>query len=170
MNKIKLLLLAFIFSTQLFSATIPYDLKEQINSIPLNKNSYSIFIQSTSSSTPLVSWQAHKKRTPASVIKILTTYASLMRLGYDFRWKTRFYYTGTLRRGVLRGDLIVEAGGDPTLKTSDVDSIVNKLHNHGIKRITGNIILDRSIFRISSKNNSGFDKTVIAPTMLCQMH
>ncbi len=163
MNKIKLLLLALIYSTQLFSATIPYDLKEQISTIPLNKNSYSIFIQSTSSSTPLVSWYAHKKRTPASVIKILTTYASLMRLGFDYRWETKFYYTGTIRRGVLRGDLIVKAGGDPTLKTSDVDSIVNKLHNQGIKRITGNIILDKSIFRISSKNNSGFDKNRYSP-------
>jgi len=162
-NKIKFMLVTLLFSIQLFSSTIPYDLKEEINMIPLNKNNYSIFIQSTSSPTPLVSWNAHKKRTPASVIKLLTVYSALMALGYDYRWETKFYYTGTIRRGVLRGDLIVKASGDPTLKTSDVDSIVWALKNHGIKRITGNIILDKSIFRISSRNNSGFDKNIYSP-------
>lgn len=163
MNKIQLFLLSILFVTKLFSGTIPYDLEDRISSIPLNKNNYSILVQPISSSTPIVSWNAHKKRTPASVIKILTTYSALIELGYNYRWKTKLYHTGTLRRGILRGDLIVKAGGDPTLKTKDIDSIVKKLKSLGIKRITGNIILDKSIFRISSKNNSGFDKNRYSP-------
>jgi len=162
-NKIKLFLLILLSTTQLFSGIIPYDLEGHIATIPLNKNNYSIFIQSTSDSSPLVSWLTHRKRTPASVIKVLTTYAALMELGYNYRWETRFYHTGTIRNGVLRGDIVVKAGGDPTLKTSDVDSIVSELKNHGIHRITGNIILDKSIFRISSRNNSGFDKNRYSP-------
>ncbi len=163
MNKIKFFFLTLFSVTQLFSGTLPYDLEEQINTIPLNKSNYSIFIQSTSSPIPLASWHAHKKRSPASVIKLLTTYSALMELGYDYRWETKFYYTGTIRRGVLRGDLIVKASGDPTLKTRDVDSIVSAIRSHGIKQITGNIILDKSIFRISSRNNSGFDKNRYSP-------
>ena len=112
---------------------------------------------------PLASWHAHKKRSPASVIKILTTYSALMELGYDYHWETKFYHTGTIKRGVLRGDLVVKASGDPTLKTRDVNSIVAGIKSHGIKRITGNIILDKSIFRISSRNNSGFDKNKYSP-------
>jgi D-alanyl-D-alanine carboxypeptidase/D-alanyl-D-alanine-endopeptidase (penicillin-binding protein 4) len=162
-NKIKFFLLTLLFSISLFSGTLPYDLQEEISSIPLNKNNYSIFIQSTNDPMPLASWNAHKKRSPASVIKILTTYAALMELGYDYHWETKFYHTGTIKRGVLRGDLVVKASGDPTLKTKDIDSIVAGLKSHGIKRITGNIILDKSIFRISSRNNSGFDKNTYSP-------
>ncbi len=163
MKKMKILFILLLWLSSLYGEPIPFDLKEQLNAIHLNKNNYSIFVKPISTRRPIVSWYAHKKRTPASVIKILTTYASLMALGYDYRWKTNFYYTGTIRRGILRGDLIVKAGGDPTLKTSDVNSIVRKLKNHGIKRITGNIILDKSIFRISSRNNSGFDKNRYSP-------
>jgi D-alanyl-D-alanine carboxypeptidase/D-alanyl-D-alanine-endopeptidase (penicillin-binding protein 4) len=159
----KFILLTLFLSISLFSRTLPYDLEQRISSIPLNKNNYSIFIQSTNEPMPLASWNAHKKRSPASVIKLLTTYSALMRLGYDYHWETKFYYTGTIKRGVLRGDLIVKASGDPTLKTKDVDSIVAGLKSHGIKRITGNIILDKSIFRISSRNNSGFDKNIYSP-------
>ena len=163
MNKIKFFFLTLFSTIQLFSGTLPYDLEAEISTIPLNKNNYSIFIQSTSSPIPLASWHAHKKRSPASVIKLLTTYSALMELGYDYRWETKFYYTGTIRRGVLRGDLIVKASGDPTLKTRDVDSIVSAIRSHGIRQITGNIILDKSIFRISSRNNSGFDKNRYSP-------
>ena len=163
MNKIKFFLLTLLFSISLFSGTLPYDLEEKISSIPLNKNNYSIFIQSTNNPIPLASWHVHKKRSPASVIKILTTYSALMELGYDYHWETKFYHTGTIKRGVLRGDLVVKASGDPTLKTRDIDSIVAGIKSQGIRRITGNIILDKSIFRISSRNNSGFDKNKYSP-------
>jgi D-alanyl-D-alanine carboxypeptidase/D-alanyl-D-alanine-endopeptidase (penicillin-binding protein 4) len=162
-NKIKLFLFTLLFPLLLFSGTLPYDLEREISSIPLNKNNYSIFIQSTNNPIPLASWHAHKKRSPASVIKLLTTYSALMELGYDYHWETKFYHTGTIKRGVLRGDLVVQASGDPTLKTRDINSIVAGIKSHGIKRITGNIILDKSIFRISNQNNSGFDKNKYSP-------
>jgi D-alanyl-D-alanine carboxypeptidase/D-alanyl-D-alanine-endopeptidase (penicillin-binding protein 4) len=162
-NNIKIFFLFLLFSLQLFSGTLPYDLRERLSAYPLNKNNYSILIQSTHDSRPLASWHAHKKRSPASVIKLLTTYASLVDLGYNYRWETKFYHTGSIQRGVLRGDLVVRASGDPTLKTKDIEEIVSKLRARGIRRITGNIIIDKSIYRISSRNNSGFDKNRYSP-------
>ena len=163
MNPFKILLLTLFFSLNLFGSAIPNDLAQRISHIPLNKNNYSIFIQSVNDNTPIASWKAHKKRSPASVIKLLTTYASLLELGYDYRFETKFYHTGTLRNGILRGDFIVKAGGDPTLKTRDVTDIVVNMRSHGIKRIIGNIVIDKSIFKISSRNNSGFDKNRYSP-------
>jgi len=152
-----------LFPLSLFSQSLPFDLEEEVSIYPLNKSHYSIFIQSTSSIEPLVSWYAHTKRSPASVIKLLTTYASLLELGYDYRWETKFYYTGSIKRGVLHGDLIVKASGDPTLKTKDINEIVDSLVNQGIKKITGNIVIDKTIFKVSSRNNSGFDKNIYSP-------
>jgi len=95
--------------------------------IKLNPDSYSIHIQEIGSDTPIVSWNSHKKRTPASVIKLLTTYSGLLELGYDYRWETKFYYTGYIRKGILKGDLYVKASGDPTLKTEDIAPIVTQI-------------------------------------------
>jgi len=158
-----ILLLLLFYSTYLFSNGIPYDLATQISDIPINKANYSIHIQSVNAQTPLVSWRTRVKRSPASVIKLLTTYASLLKLGFDYRWETKFFYTGSLNNGVLKGDLYVKASGDPTLETEDIYNISSQIRAAGIHHIKGNIVIDRTIFRVSSKNNSGFDKNVYSP-------
>ena len=149
-----------LFTIQLFSDSIPFLLEERLQTIPLSPSSYSIQVQSLRNQEVIASWRAHQVRTPASVIKLLTTYSSLLSLGYDYRWETKFYYTGRLKGGVLRGNLIIEASGDPTLKSSDLDEIVAQLKRAGIKRVLGKIVIDRSIFKVPNKNSSGFDKNV----------
>ena len=143
---------------------IPEDLEYKLQRIPLNQNSYSIFVKEINSDTPIVSWNAYQPRTPASVIKLLTVYSGLLGLGYDYRWETKFYSTGYIdSRGTLKGDLIVKASGDPTLKTRDLDDIVNNLHSLGIRAILGNIVIDRTLFSVPMRNNSGFDRNKYSP-------
>ncbi|HHD81349.1 MAG TPA: D-alanyl-D-alanine carboxypeptidase/D-alanyl-D-alanine-endopeptidase, partial [Campylobacterales bacterium] len=88
---------------------LPFELKQEIEDIPLSPNSYSIYIESLNSDTPIASWNEHKQRTPASVIKLLTIYSGLLGLGYDYKWETKFYHTGYIRNGILHGDLVVKA-------------------------------------------------------------
>ena len=52
---------------------------------------------------------------PASVMKLVTTYAALELLGPAYRWSTQAYVTGSLQDGVLEGDLVLRGGGDPKL-------------------------------------------------------
>src|SRR5271154_5474124 len=54
--------------------------------------------------------------TPGSTTKLLTEGTGLELLGADFRFHTRVYRTGPITAdGVLKGDLILVAGGDPNL-------------------------------------------------------
>lgn len=54
--------------------------------------------------------------TPGSTTKLLTEGTGLELLGSDFRFRTRVYRTGPITAGgVLKGDLILVAGGDPNL-------------------------------------------------------
>lgn len=163
-NKLyKKLLLLILFSTLSFSVDIPYDLETEISDIPINKANYSIHIQSVNSKTPIASWRTHVKRSPASVMKLLSTYSSLLKLGFDYRWETKFFYTGSLKRGILSGDLYVKASGDPTLGSADIGDIISQIRRAGISKIKGNIVVDRTLFKVSRKNNSGFDKNVYSP-------
>lgn len=53
---------------------------------------------------------------PASTTKLLTEGTSLALLGPDFHWTTPVYRTGPVdAQGVLRGDLVLVASGDPNL-------------------------------------------------------
>ncbi len=159
----KILALLVLCTTFSFSVSIPADLASEISSIPINKANYSIHIQSVNSQTPIASWNTHVKRSPASVIKLLTTYSALLKLGFDYRWETKFYYTGSLKNGILKGDLYVKASGDSTLGTEHIDDISAQVRAAGIRKIRGNIIIDRTLFSVANKNNSGFDKNVYSP-------
>ena len=51
---------------------------------------------------------------PASNIKLITTGIALKVLGEDFRFKTSVACCGTIREGILDGDIYIVGGGDPT--------------------------------------------------------
>ncbi len=143
---------------------LPAGINTIINKSGIPKSDISIYIKEVGNNgRELASLNASKTRTPASVVKVMTTYAAVLKLGFDYRWPTQFYKVGTLKNGVLKGDLVVKGFGDPTLSSKDLISIVSKIKAKGIKKITGNIVIDRSYFAVGTKNNSGFDKHTYSP-------
>src|SRR4029077_16993213 len=78
---------------------------------------------------------------PASVSKVPTTLALLRKLGPDHRFVTTFATRGQVVEGVLRGDLLVEPGGDPSLVDEDALLVSDRLNEMGIKQIVGDLRL-----------------------------
>ncbi len=91
---------------------------------------------------------------PASNLKLFTTAAGLVLLGSNYRFKTNVYMNGTVDGSVLKGDLVVQGRGDPTISSRFYDGDMFKvfedwadsLLNMGIDEITGNIIGDDNAF------------------------
>ena len=83
---------------------------------------------------------------PASTMKCVTAIAALDKLGADYDFKTRIYYTGTINDStkVLHGDLYCLGGMDPMLSTSDMSAIADSIRQLGITRIEGNVYADLS--------------------------
>jgi len=143
---------------------LPAGINNIINKSGISKNDISIYIKEVGNGgRELASLNASKTRTPASVVKVMTTYAAVLKLGFDYRWPTQFYRVGQLKNGVLNGDLVIKGFGDPTLSTKDLKSIVSNIKAKGIKKIKGNIVIDRTYFAVGTKNNSGFDKNTYSP-------
>lgn len=88
----------------------------------------------------------------ASTMKTVTSATALELLGKDYTFGTRVMAVGRIdRHGTLHGNIVVRGEGDPTLGScyfaghgSIVDSIVAKVHEHGIKKIDGRVIVDTS--------------------------
>ena len=138
---------------------LPQAINEEIRKSGIAKKDISIYIKEAGRGGKVVaSLNAHKTRIPASVIKVLTTYASILKLGFDYRWPTKFYTTGRLQNGVLQGDLLIKGFGDPTLSDKDLEKIVLTIRAEGIRQIRGDIVIDRSYFKIGNKDSSGFDE------------
>lgn len=90
---------------------------------------------------------------PASNMKLVTAAAALEALGPDYRYRTRVATAGTVRGGVLQGDLIVFGSGDPTISErffGDVRTTfsawADSLRAHGIQRISGDVIGNDDVF------------------------
>ena len=81
--------------------------------IPLNR--VAIVVQEVGKPRPLFAYDADRPMNPASVMKLVTTFAALEILGRDYRWKTEAYLGGPLVNGVLAGDLILKGYGDPKI-------------------------------------------------------
>ena len=74
---------------------------------------------------------------PASVAKALTTLYALETLGPDYRFRTRLIATGPVKNGVLRGDLVLAGGGDPTLTTDELARMAANLKAAGVREVRG---------------------------------
>jgi D-alanyl-D-alanine carboxypeptidase/D-alanyl-D-alanine-endopeptidase (penicillin-binding protein 4) len=156
----------FVFLWLAFSAYInalPAQIDDFIHSSGIPKKDISLYIQDIQSQEIIASLNRSISRTPASVVKIFTTYSILRKLWFAYKIPTDFYIRGDIQNGILNGDLIVKAYGDPTLNNKDLDAIVSAIKTKGITEITGNIIIDRSYFKVSGKNNSGFDNNRYSP-------
>ena len=83
---------------------------------------------------------------PASTAKTATMIAALELLGPDYRFATRVFATGTPDGdGVLTGDLILKGGGDPLLGPQDLLGLAQRLHDLGLRRVTGRFLFDTSL-------------------------
>lgn len=85
---------------------------------------------------------------PASSQKVLTAAAALELLGPDFRYRTKFGYTGQVAGGLLDGRLTVEGDGDPTLGSDRFPgtapaaleaALAAAMRKAGIRKVTGGI-------------------------------
>src|SRR5690606_17078173 len=107
-------------------------------------SSVSIFVRDVAARQTLVELHPEQPRSPASTIKVLTTFAALDMLGPGYTWKTRAFANGELRKGVLEGDLVLVGGGDPYMTTERWWTFVRNLRARGVEHITGDVVLDNT--------------------------
>lgn len=124
--------------------------------------------QSNSSATialgaPKINHRPDVQLNPASVMKLITTYAALDQLGANFTWKNRVYIDGIVDQGVLNGHLILRGSGDPKLVRERIEDLFKQVQAHGVREVRGNILLDRSVFDVPDKNPADFDDEPLRP-------
>ncbi|APW44400.1 D-alanyl-D-alanine carboxypeptidase/D-alanyl-D-alanine endopeptidase [Rhodoferax saidenbachensis] len=113
--------------------------------------------------TPRLSWRANTPMNPASVMKLVTTYAALDLLGPAYTWTTPVYVEGAVRDGTLYGNLYIKGQGDPKLVLERLWLLLRRVQGLGIKTIAGDIVLDRSAFDVPDTDPSSFDGEPLRP-------
>ncbi len=89
----------------------------------------------------LGSHQGNQPLSAASLTKIATTLAALEQWPLTHRFTTRVYTTGTVVNGLVQGDLVIEAGGDPLFVWEEAIALGNALNQAGIRQIEGDLVI-----------------------------
>ena len=110
-----------------------------------------LLVQKVGATTPAIDYHGQHMALPASTQKVLTALAALLQLGPDFRFNTTFESSAPVADGVLRGNLVARFDGDPTFKRQNLRNMVAVLKKQGIHEITGDVIVDTSVFASHDK-------------------
>jgi D-alanyl-D-alanine carboxypeptidase/D-alanyl-D-alanine-endopeptidase (penicillin-binding protein 4) len=108
-----------------------------------------VFAIDADSGDTLIGYNAQKGMPPASCLKIITGATAFELLGPSHCFSTGFLTEGTLKNGVLDGNIYIDGNGDPSLGSHRFFSTLpeqqlmlwrNILQREGILRIKGKII------------------------------
>ncbi|MCM8595449.1 D-alanyl-D-alanine carboxypeptidase/D-alanyl-D-alanine-endopeptidase [Accumulibacter sp.] len=125
--------------------------------------SVSIVVQNVEGGPPLLSHNPRQAMNPASVMKLVTTYAALDILGPAYTWRTEVYADGRPAGGRLAGNLYLRGSGDPRLDLEKFWQLLRQVRSRGVSEIGGDLVLDRSAFALPQHDPGEFDNEPLRP-------
>lgn len=138
-------------------ARLPAPVVQALGQARIAAGDASFFVQEIGARKPLLAVNADRAQNPASVIKLVTTYAGLELLGPAYSWKTQFVSAAPQHGDVLAGDLHVRASGDPRFVWEHLWQVLGELRGRGVREIRGDLVVDRSIFAPIDHDDARFD-------------
>ena len=122
-------------------------LRKLLNTSGLKRAAIGISVKRVSDGKSVCTHDPEISLTPASVTKLFSTALALQKVGPAYTFQTVLAYSGEIRDGVLKGNIIIESGGDPSLDSRYfpskrfVDKIVTVVKELGIRKIEGDIVI-----------------------------
>ena len=129
---------ALLALTPALAAELPASVLKELRAIGIPPSSVAAVVQEVGTLSPSLAVRAQASVHPASVMKLVTTYAALELLGSAYRWKTEAYLDGD--------NLVLRGYGDPKLTYESFWLLLRALRGRGLQEIRGDVLLDRSYF------------------------
>ncbi|HEX2826449.1 MAG TPA: D-alanyl-D-alanine carboxypeptidase/D-alanyl-D-alanine-endopeptidase [Burkholderiales bacterium] len=155
------LLLAFFMSVA--AAALPPPVAQALAAAGIPETAVSLYVRDVATDKALLSHNPERALNPASTMKLVTTYAALELLGPAYTWNTDIYAAGPVANEILAGDLVIKGYGDPKLTLENFWLMLRALRGRGLRDIRGDLVLDRSFFRVDEYDPAAFDGEPLRP-------
>ena len=142
---------------------LPPEVRAALQRARVPETAVAFVVQEAGSGKNLLRHQPQLLVNPASLAKLVTTYAALDLLGPAWSWSTPVLFTGPVRDGVLEGDLVIKGAGDPKLVIERLWQLMRRVQQLGVREIRGDIVLDRSAFAPPEAGAADFDGEASRP-------
>lgn len=143
---------------------LPAEVEAALQRGKLAPDSVSVVVMDASGTQrPLLDVRSDVQRNPASVMKLVTTFAALELLGPAYTWDTSVSTDGSIAKGALNGNLYIQGSGDPKLVMERLWLMQRRLQDRGVKVIVGDVVLDRSAFQLPPIDPAYFDNEPFRP-------
>ncbi len=140
-------ILAVWIATYAQANSLHHQIDQMLADPNLNHGIQAVLVKSLQTGKTLYERNADLAMIPASNMKLLVSAAALDRLGPDFTYVTKVFTCAPVNpHGLVKGSIALVGGGDPTLETNDLVEMAQKLKTQGIKKVTGDLIVDDSLF------------------------
>lgn len=143
--------------------TLPAEVRAALQQARVPASALAAVVQEVGAGPRALAWNEQQPVNPASLFKLVTTYAALDQLGPAWAWSTPVYVSGTLRDGVLDGSVAIQGRGDPKLVLERVWLLLRRLQQSGVREIRGDIVLDHSFFAPAARAPGDFDNEPYKP-------
>jgi D-alanyl-D-alanine carboxypeptidase/D-alanyl-D-alanine-endopeptidase (penicillin-binding protein 4) len=150
-------LLLFGMATGPAAARLPGEFYSALDRAKVPADAVVVLVQEVGSQRTRLAWRTDAAVNPASLTKLLTTQAALELLGPAWTWSTPVWLDGTVRDGVLEGNLVIKGSGDPKLVPERLWLLLRRVQQLGVREIRGDIVLDRSAFAVPEQSPADFD-------------
>jgi D-alanyl-D-alanine carboxypeptidase/D-alanyl-D-alanine-endopeptidase (penicillin-binding protein 4) len=140
-----------------FGQRLPPVVARALKAAAIPEHAVAVVVHEAGGAFPRVSVNAGQSMNPASVMKLVTTFAALELLGPAYTWKTEALAAAPLADGVLAGDLVLRGSGDPSLTFEQFWLLLRQLRARGLREIRGDLVLDRSAFAAVAHDEAAFD-------------
>lgn len=154
------LLIVLLLANSFVQAQLPAPVQQALQADDIPSDAVSVWAQRLDDGKLVLAHQANMPRNPASVIKLLTSYAALDLLGPSFRWSTQVYAYPTLNTGQnkLNGSLIIKGSGDPSLSYAELNEMASEIKQKwALQEICCELLLDNSAYEKRAFNAAAFD-------------
>lgn len=154
------LLAAIFLPVPANAASLPPPVSAALARAHLPDSAVAVWVQALDAPRPAIAHRAEAAMNPASVMKLLTTWAALDVLGPTHAWTTRVTVDAPLPPpggGTLDGNLYLVGGGDPVLGYDRLSRLLRQVRGLGIDRIGGDLVLDPSLFPLPPHDPAAFD-------------
>jgi len=147
MKFIKIILSCLLFCSWFANADNDAELKKIINSYSFDQKNYSLIVKNLTQPEKLnFEHNSQSLFNSASLVKIITTFMAIDKLGPNFKWQSDFYHSGEIVEGILEGDLIFKGRGDASFSVNDLERMIVRLRQLGIYKINGDLVIDPTYF------------------------